>query len=146
MSIWTSRPSTPAPAPRPGVPTPGKLVMPWSSKPVAKPAAKPVVKPGILGEHGFSSFLQMRGFAKKAPFAPAPTYGQKLTKQERIGMIKTLQKYSGQAYGLSMGKYNEVLNKMKKEKYVAGIKHDFKKAKDLDIKIKQLSAWEKAKK
>lgn len=113
--------------------------------PAPKPAEppKPAVKPGILGERGFSTFLQMKGFAKKAPFKAAPTYGKQLNKQERVGMIKTLQKYSGQIYGLSEGKYNEALNKMKKEKYLAGIKHDYQKAKELDQQIKQLSAWEK---
>ena len=122
-------------------PAPGPAPRPVFNKPTE--SLKPAVKPGILGERGFSTFLQMKGFAKKAPFKPAPTYGKQLGKQERVGMIKTLQKYSGQIYGLSEGKYNEALNKMKKEKYLAGIKHDYKKAKELDQQIKQLSVWEK---
>lgn len=145
MSIFGSifgagRPSVPSP--RPGIPA-----RPASKLPV-RPESRPVVKPkpGILGEHGFSTFLQMKSFAKKAPYKPAPTYGRQLTKQERTGMIKTLQKYSGQTYGLSEGKYHEALNKMKKEKYMAGVKHDYKKAKELDQQIKQLSAWEKNRK
>lgn len=124
------KPSTPSgPAPRP-----------MSSKPLAKPQPTPAApKPGILGEKGFRTFSQLRQEIKKPGyFKSAPTYGKKFSAKERMDLVKTLQKTSGQSYGLSSKTMNIALKKMTKEKYMAGVKKDYKKAKELDQKIKYL--------
>lgn len=125
---------------------------PWENKPPILPdpifekrpeKPKPAAKPGLLGKSGSSTFLKMREFARKAPFKPTPTYGKPLTKKERLEMVNKLQKTSGQFYGLTRDKFNLAINKMKKEKYQAGFKHDYKRIKELDRDIKQLNAWNK---
>ena len=113
--------------------------------PMPKPPQKPITtpKPGLLGGKGYHSFVQLRESARKDPYKSIPTYSRKFTGKEKVDLINTLQKYSGQSYGLSNEKLAMALGKMKKEKMLAGYKRDYKKIKELDQNIKQLEAWKK---
>lgn len=110
---------------------------PLTPRAVSQPTLKPK---GIFGEKKYRSFSELREFARKAPFESAPGYGRKFTRNERVKLIETLQKYSGQSYGLSEEKMNLVLKKMQKEKMET---KDFQKKKELDQSIKMLEKWRK---
>lgn len=124
------------------------------SGPAAAPPPRPIPKkpepapaPGILGEKGYRGFGQMKGEVKKPEFYKnIPGSDKKFSQKERVGLIDTLRKYSGQSFGLSEGKFDSALNKMRKEKMQAGYRGDYKKIKELSPKIKQLEAWRKGQK
>lgn len=107
-----------------------------------KPQAAPQSK-GLFGGKTYKSFLELRQFARKAPYAPIPGTFRKLGQKQRVGMIQELQtraKKMGQTYGLSSEKLNAVLGKMKKEKMYA---KTFKEKKALEDKIKVFEQWKK---
>ncbi len=124
-------------------PRSGQVQKPILKRPIAKPAPKPAPKPGLFGQKKYRSFLELRDFARKAPYKAIPKTSRKLTRKQRVELMRTLQKYSGQSFGLSDSKFNSALQRMKKEKMAAGYKRDYKKIVDLDLKIKQLEAWKK---
>jgi hypothetical protein len=142
MSLWGNKPSTPPPNPRPGVPTPGKIVTPWSSKPASKPSAQPV-KPGFM-ENRFRKQDELVNEVKKQNyFKNIPTYGKKFTQKERVDLIKRIEKVGGAPGGLSDQRMNIAIKKMEKEKMMASIHKDFNRAKKLDQEIKQAKVWKK---
>ena len=130
-------PSRPAP-PSPSLRQPSRLGPKAPQKPVA-PVAKPE---GLFGEKGYRTFLNLREFAKKAPYVAPPKYGKKMDKKARVDLMNTLRQYSGSSYGITKQKYDTAVKKMLKEKMYT---KDFKKKMDLDRKIKMLKKWESGK-
>ncbi len=128
--IFGTKPSTP-------------IRRPSVQRPIPKQKSKPEPKPGIFGQKKYRPFLELREFARKAPYEKIPTYGKKLSRKERVDLIKNLQKYTGSSSGVTEQKFNVVLKKMTKEKIQAGYKRDYKKVKELDQQIKQLGKWRK---
>ncbi len=119
----------------------GTRPSPAPQRPAPKVPPKPVEKPkGLFGDKGYQSFVGLKQFAIKAPFESAPKYDRKFTKQERMGLVDTLKKYSGDTYGLSKQKFDMALKKMQKEKMYS---KDFKVKRELDQKIKMLEKWNK---
>ena len=113
-----------------------------------KPTPKPVPKPGLFGEKKYRSFKDLSWWAKtKAPYAPIPTYGQKIGKQQQVEYIKKMaeygRKYLGRTHGLSDRDYDYIVKKAQKEKGLAEIKHDYKTRKELDKFVKQAQQWKK---
>lgn len=105
-----------------------------------KPKPKPPAKPGLFGEKKYRSFLELREFARKAPYERIPSYSRRLGKRERVGLMEKLKKYSGQSYGLSDEKFDLAIRKMKKEKMYT---RDFAKKRELNQTIKALEKWKK---
>jgi len=109
------------------------------SRPAPKAPPRPAEKPkGLFGEKSYQTFGSLKQFARKAPYEAAPKYGKKFSKQERMGLVDTLKKYSGSSYGLSKQKFDTALKKMQKEKMYT---KDYKVKKELDQKIKMLEKW-----
>jgi len=110
-----------------------------SKKTVSKSPPQPKPK-GLFGEKKYRTFLDLREFARKAPFERIPKSSKRLGKKERVSLIDTLRKYSGNFYGISEQKFNMALKKMQKEKMYT---KDYGKKKELDQKIKMLEKWKK---
>ena len=108
-------------------------------KPAPKAEPKPKAK-GLFGEKKCRSFVELRQFARKAPYERIPKHARRLGKKERMSFMDALKKYSGQSYGLSETKFNLALLRMKKEKMYT---KDYKKKKELDQQIRMLEKWKK---
>lgn len=103
-----------------------------------KPVAPPPKSKGLFGEKSYRTFTNLREFARKAPYERIPGYDKRLGKTERVGLMDTLRKYSGESYGISEQKLGQALKKMQKEKMYT---KDYAKKKELDQKIKMLEKW-----
>lgn len=129
MSLWGNKPTVPGTTPK----------LP------PKPVPQPVVKPGFL-ENKFRKQDELIGEVKKhSYFKDIPTYGKKFSQNERVALIKELEKKSGGVVGgLSDNRMNIAIKKLEKEKMTATYHKEFGKIKQLDQKIKQAKVWKKA--
>ncbi|MFH1841207.1 MAG: hypothetical protein ABH800_00275 [Candidatus Nealsonbacteria bacterium] len=108
--------------------------------PKPAPEKKSVFAPGKT----YRSFLNIREFARKAPYKNIPTYNTKLDKKQREQYAKELQFYAkkhlGRSHGVSDRDYDIIVKKMEKEKMYT---KNFAVKKELDKKIKVFKDWKK---